>query len=139
MAAEQTEQDAEAKAKMVWQSQPFLTLKGHTSSVWCIAWSPKGDQIASASADWSIIIWDAASGQQVSTLNGHTDRVWSVAWSPKGDQVASASHDKTVIIWDVASGAKVSELKEHTAWVMSARGAPTLVTSLMCPLSVESC
>ena len=70
MAAEQTERDAEAKANMVWQSQPFLTLKGHTSYVLCVAWSPKGDQLASGSKDESIIIWDAASGAKISVLKG---------------------------------------------------------------------
>ena len=117
MAAEQTERDTEAKSKMVWQSQPFLTLKGLTSYVWCVAWStiiiwqlstlkghsegvlsvawsPKGDQLASGSNDKSIIIWDAALSQQLSALKGHTDRVTSVAWS-QGDQLASASADRT--------------------------------------------
>ena len=82
MAAKQTERDTEAKAKMVWQSQPFLTLKGHTSWVRCVAWSPEGDQLASCSADKSIIIWDVASGQQVSTLKGHTWAVNSVPFPP---------------------------------------------------------
>ena len=54
-------------------------LKGHKGAVSSVAWSPEGDHIASASADKSIIIWDAASGQQLSTLKGHTDYVRSVA------------------------------------------------------------
>ena len=100
MAAEQTERDTEAKSKMVWQSQPFLTLKGHTSYVWCVAWS-------------TIIIWDAASGQQLSTLTWHTGDVTSVAWGPKGDQITSGSSDGTVIIWDAVSGQQVSTLQGH--------------------------
>ena len=50
-----------------------------------VTWSPKGDQLASASADKTIITWDAASGAQLSTLKGHTREVTSVAWSPEGD------------------------------------------------------
>ena len=56
MAAEQTKRDTEAKAKMEWQRQPFLTLNGHTSCVYCVAWSPKGDHLASASGDKTIVV-----------------------------------------------------------------------------------
>ena len=65
-----------------------------------VAWSPDGSQLASASGDKTVRIWDASTGQEVSQLQGHSDCVWSVAWSPDGSQLASASADKTVLIWD---------------------------------------
>ena len=82
------------------------TLEGHTSWVYSVAWSPKGDQLASASWDNTIIVWDAASGAQLSTLKGHTGMVHSLSWG-QGDQLASASDDRTAVVWNVASGEKL--------------------------------
>lgn len=71
-----------------------------------VAWSPAGGLIASGSWDYSVLLWDAHTGELRSALGGssmnaHTDRVSSVAWSPTGAWLASGSHDETVRIWDV--------------------------------------
>ncbi|MEH2238130.1 nSTAND1 domain-containing NTPase, partial [Nostoc sp.] len=80
------------------------TLEGHSDVVISVAYSPNGQQLASASVDKTIKIWDVSSGQLLKTLTGHSDRVISVAYSPNGQQLASASGDKTIKIWDVSSG-----------------------------------
>ena len=71
-----------------------------------------------------MIIWDSASGDQVSELKGHSEVVTSVAWSPNGSQVSSGSYDNTVIIWDAATGSKISELKGHSRGVSSVAWSP---------------
>ena len=43
----------------------MLTLNGHTQGVSSVAWSPKGDHLASASMDETIVVWDAVSGAEV--------------------------------------------------------------------------
>ncbi|MEH1850655.1 MAG: ribosome assembly protein 4, partial [Nostoc sp.] len=80
------------------------TLEGHSSYVNSVAYSPNGQQLASASNDKTIKIWDVSSGQLLKTLTGHSSYVNSVAYSPNGQQLASASNDKTIKIWDVSSG-----------------------------------
>ena len=52
-----------------------LTLKGHTSVVKGVAFSPDGKRLASASVDKTVKLWDAATGQELLTLKGHTDVV----------------------------------------------------------------
>src|SRR5438105_3059971 len=54
-------------------------LRGHTEYITRIAWSPDGSYIASPSADKTIRIWDAHSGECVCTLQGHTSRINSVS------------------------------------------------------------
>ena len=88
-----------------------MTLKGHTRPVNSVAWC-KGDQLASASDDQSVVVWNVASGEQVSTLKGHTGPVNSIAWG-QGNQIASASDDGTVVVWNVASGRGYRRSRTH--------------------------
>jgi WD40 repeat protein len=68
-----------------------------------VAYSPDGRTLASAGADHTLRIWDAATGQPVQTLLGHEDWVRDVSYSPDGRTLASASNDRTVKIWDAVT------------------------------------
>lgn len=48
---------------------------GHTAGVAIVAWSPDGQQLASASNDQTVRFWEAASGTLAHTCQGHTDYV----------------------------------------------------------------
>ena len=95
------------------------TLKGHSGSVWSVAFSHNGTQVASGSDDETVKIWNTSSGDCVKTLKGHSGWVRSVAFSYDGTQVASGSRDKTVKIWNTNSGDCVNTLKGHSDWVRS--------------------
>lgn len=96
-------------------------LKGHSNSVEALAYSPDGNNIVSGGLDWTIRIWDTATGASVSEpLKGHTGPVTSVVYSPDGRQIVSGSWDHTIRIWDATTGAPVGEpLKEHADTVSS--------------------
>lgn len=66
-----------------------------------VAFSPNSKQIASASSDRTIRLWDTRTGEAVGEpLEGHFGGVLSVAFSPDGKQIVSGSYDETVRIWD---------------------------------------
>lgn len=82
---------------------PADTLAGHTDTVYSVAFSPDGTTLASGSADNTIILWDATTGQHKKTLIGHKRAVYSIAFSPDGKTLASGSWDRTIKLWDTAT------------------------------------
>ena len=97
---------------------------GHSSNVESVAWSPDGKQLASASGDQTVKVWEVATGQLRRTLTGHSASVKSVAWSPDGQQLASASEDNTVKVWEPATGQLRRTLTGHSSRVLSVAWSP---------------
>jgi WD40 repeat protein len=105
----------------------LLTLKGHTSAVHSVCFSPDGRRLASASDDMTVKVWDAVTGDEIRTLKGHTSAVHSVCFSPDGRRLAAGQPGKVdeqgrlvpgeVKVWDVATGRQLRTLKGHTSFV----------------------
>ena len=64
-----------------------------------VAFSPDGTRIVSGSHDYTVRVWDAASGAEVNNLRGHTGAVRAVAFNCDGSLIASGSDDRTVRVW----------------------------------------
>jgi WD40 repeat protein len=79
-----------------WLQGPPL---GRVSSV---AFSPDGRLILAACDDYSVKLWDAASGQKVRSLDGRTLPIDAVAFSPDGRLALIG--DEKVHLWETASG-----------------------------------
>ena len=100
------------------------TLTGHTDNVFCVAFGPNGNRLASASNDNTVKLWDVAAGREIATLTGHTHFVMGVAFSPDGTRIASASSDETVKLWDVATGRETATFTGHKGPVRTVAFSP---------------
>ncbi|KIM25035.1 hypothetical protein M408DRAFT_226597 [Serendipita vermifera MAFF 305830] len=96
-------------------------LVGHSDRVKTASFSQDGRWIASGSADRTIRVWDAETGEMVAgPLKGHNGSVNSVAFSPDGRRIVSGSSDNTIRIWDAESGETIiGPLKRHSKPVNS--------------------
>ncbi|OLN94267.1 WD repeat-containing protein 5 [Colletotrichum chlorophyti] len=96
---------AEKKGPVRPRFEEDRVLSGHEGKpVSQVRISPDGHWIASASADGTIKIWDAATGAHMDTLVGHMAGVSCVAWSPDSGTLASGSDDKAIRLWDRVTG-----------------------------------
>lgn len=87
--------------------------RGHDAGVECLALSPDGSQLASASTDMTARVWDVKSTQELSCLRGHVATVGSVAFSADGLRIVTASEDGTAIVWQTAGNQRLPFLKQH--------------------------
>jgi WD40 repeat protein len=98
-----------------WTGQGHRRLPGHKDSVNAVAIGRAGDReiIVSGSADATVRIWDAVTGDPVGALlRGHDGPVRGVAIGPAGDReiIVSGSADGTVRIWDAVTGSPLGLL-----------------------------
>ena len=80
-------------------------LSKHHSPLTCMAFSPDGKTLVSASRDSEIVLWDIPTLQRrLSLTTQHTEAVSSVAFSLDGETLASGSFDQTLRFWDPHTG-----------------------------------
>ena len=111
---------------------PVHTLKGHTSWVLVVSWSPDDSIIATGSMDNTVRLWMPKTGEaQSPPLKGHTKWVTSLTWepfhlqTPGRPRLASSSKDCTVRIWDVVSKRIEIVLSGHKGSVSCVRWGGT--------------
>jgi len=84
-----------------------------------LAFSPRGDIIASGSVERVVKLWDIKTGECLTTFEGHEYPVLSLSFSPSGDRLVSSSGDTTLIIWDIDNREKIHQMDGHTLYVLS--------------------
>jgi WD40 repeat protein len=101
-------------AVRVWdleRGQELLTLRGHTSFVSSLAFTPNGQKLVSSSDDGLVRVWDATPlpqdenlGDELLTLTGHTDCVNALAFHPTRPILATGDSDGTLRLWGTRAG-----------------------------------
>ncbi len=84
-----------------------------------IAFSPRGDIVATGTVERVVKLWDIRTGECIATLEGHTYPVLALAFSPDGTKLVSGSGDTTLIIWDIDNQSKINQLKGHGFYVVA--------------------
>ena len=106
---------------------------GQHGAIFYLAWSPDGTKIASASADDTVQVWNAATGAKLLTYTGHHSSVTAVAWSPDGTKIASGAGysgggtvagDTQIKIWDANTGKTLLTYSGHTQYINAIAWSP---------------
>jgi WD40 repeat protein len=76
----------------------------HGDTILGARFSPDGSRLATASADKTAKLLDAADGKVVLGLEGHAQHVLGIDWSGDGKRLATAGADGVIKVWDATSG-----------------------------------
>lgn len=106
----------------VTTGKKIAVLGGHSAPTISVVYRPDGKQIATASADQTIRLWDPATGQQTALLahsalperKGHkSERNLVLAYNSDGRRIASNATDGqtgTIRLWDAVAGKEIADL-----------------------------
>ncbi len=104
--------------------QCLQTLRGHSSWVWSVVFSPDGTYLASASYDQTVKLWEVKTGKCLCTFEGHSSSVVAITFSPNGQYLVSSGFDTTIKIWEVKTGQCLTTLSDHENSVWSLAFSP---------------
>ncbi|KAF8556896.1 WD40 repeat-like protein [Imleria badia] len=104
---------ASSTARLTTESEPQLTLRGHSAAITRLVHSPTHQLLYSASVDSSIRVWALPSPSHTTyapydesssrgELIGHTDAVWDLALVRDESTLVSCGAEGTVKVWDVS-------------------------------------
>ena len=111
----------------VWRLSRLATqerLGVHQGGVESVAFDKSGAVVASGATDWSVRLWNAATGECERVLSGHTAAVASVVFDKAGARLATGGWDGSARIWDVASGRELSSFRSGSDRVLFVRFSP---------------
>lgn len=98
----------------------------HGSRINCVAVSPDGTRVVTASNDNTARVWAIPSGQPITPPMEACSSVERVAFSPDGGAVLTIGNDGAAWVWDVATGDSIAQVPRRAAWVEQALAAKSV-------------
>src|SRR5438128_1507088 len=93
-------------------------LRGHTESVYAVAFTGDQRYVITGSFDTTIKAWEVNGGREFKTFGGptgHTKNVLAVSVSPDGSLLASGGVDNTAKVWDFPTSNALRSLASKDA------------------------
>lgn len=91
-------------------------IKGHTSAVVSMGFTPDGRRLASGGQDGVIVLWETQTGQEALTLRRQFRELFGIAFSPDGQKLAAVSEGRGIRIWDSAPQTTAERATNLAAW-----------------------
>jgi len=79
-------------------------IEKHTDWITAVAFSPSGEQLATADRAGGIHLWEASSGRVLLALNEHKSSVRALDWRGDSKMLASAGEDGLIVWWSTVDG-----------------------------------
>jgi RNA polymerase sigma factor (sigma-70 family) len=108
------------------------SLRGHRAGVEMVAISPDDKEVATASWDGAIKIWDADSGVEKARLGDDKTRVFSVAYSPDGKYIAGGLGNGKIHVWNAKTHQLAFAFDAHLGNVWGLAFTPDSKTLASC-------
>jgi WD40 repeat protein len=99
------------------KSRPIINLNNALLNINNLAYSPKGNLMATANRNWTATINRVSDKREVIEFKGHCNAVNAVAFSNNGLWLATASDDSRAKIWNIETGETIHNLVGHQGWV----------------------
>jgi len=101
--------DQTARVWHIGHPSKDLELKGHEDSVDQLCWNPKdANQLATASSDKTVRIWDTRTGNCTHRVNTSGENI-NISWSPDANTIAVGNKDDAISLIDVNQNFKVTK------------------------------
>jgi eukaryotic-like serine/threonine-protein kinase len=98
--------------------QLLRTFSQHQDVVWCVAFSPGAEYVASGGGD-GVRVWDTATGRQIHHFKEHSRMVSGLAFHPKLPWLFSGAYDGKVRLADWRTGKQLGLLHQFKYGVRS--------------------
>ncbi len=95
--------------------EPLAVLTANAGAVWSVAFDPSSDNVAMATEDGAVRLWDWPTKSVKSTINAHRGIVWVARFSHNGERLATSGDDGLIKIWNPSQPEPLESFKHPNA------------------------